>query len=166
MAESAPRLDLEEIKNVKHKDSQVPVDGVVLVVRTWVCTLWNSEISAFSQIQDQILSFTDQIANIILQVVPDTVKRKAVIIYNHGFSEYLELYNQYHPFLAKAGYEVIIYDQRGAGKTSPGDLYALTNEQHVFNDLDRLIEITTKQYTDLPLFMMGHSMVSCVYVLV
>lgn len=64
MTESAPRLDLDEIKNVKHKDWQVPVDGVVLVVRTWVRTLWSSEILTFSQIQDQILSFTNQIANI------------------------------------------------------------------------------------------------------
>lgn len=83
-------------------------------------------------------------------------------MYNHGFAEQVELYDEYHPFLANAGYEVILYDQRGAGKTAPGDLYALTNETHVFNDLDSLIEKVLEEYASqlphLPLYLMGHSM--------
>lgn len=50
-----------------------------------------------------------------------------------------------------------MYDQRGAGQTSPGKLYALTNEDYVFSDLDTLIESVTKDYKG-PLFLSGHSM--------
>lgn len=81
-------------------------------------------------------------------------------IYNHGFAENTDLYDEFMPHIALAGHEVVIYDQRGAGRTSPGKLYALTNEQHVFEDLDALIEsvVKTNEGSGLPLVLWGHSM--------
>lgn len=79
-------------------------------------------------------------------------------MYNHGFGEHTELYTEFLPHFALAGYETIIYDQRGSGKTSPGKLYALTNERHIFEDLDLLLSKVFSDYpTDL-VFLWGQSM--------
>lgn len=67
------------------------------------------------------------------------------------------------PFIAKHGYEVVLYDQRGAGKTSPGKLYALTNDKYVIEDLDSLVEKVKDQYPGEKMFLVGHSMVSYYY---
>lgn len=63
--------------------------------------------------------------------------------------------------MADIGFDVIGFDQRGAGKTSPGKDFAITNDKYVFEDLDRIVEFAAKDY-DGKLFMCGHSMVCCV----
>lgn len=71
----------------------------------------------------------------------------------------METFNDIWPEFTKKGFEVVAFDQRGAGKTSPGNLFAITNEQLVYKDLDKIIEYMTKDY-DGKIFLMGHSMVS------
>lgn len=90
--------------------------------------------------------------------MPKNIVRKAVIVYNHGFAENTELYVEFLPHFALAGFEIVVYDQRGAGKTSPGKLYALTNEKHVFKDLDVLLDDVFKNYPNDLVFLWGHSM--------
>lgn len=95
--------------------------------------------------------------------MPEGVAHRSTIIYNHGFSESVELYDKFLPFFALRGHRVIVYDQRGSGQTSPQHLYALTNEKYVLGDLDRLIETVVREAktadaAPVPLFLWGHSM--------
>ncbi|KAF5098119.1 hypothetical protein DV451_003545 [Geotrichum candidum] len=82
---------------------------------------------------------------------------RAKILFNHGFCDSAENFDDVFPEIAVRGYEVICFDQRGAGKTSPGKLFAITNERLVYVDLDKVIETVTKDY-DGKLFLAGHSM--------
>lgn len=92
--------------------------------------------------------------------LPSTgVSFRGKVLFNHGFCDDSESFNDIWPELSKIGFEVISFDQRGVGKTSPGKLFAITNERLVYEDLDRIIEFVTKNYSD-KLFLAGHSMVS------
>lgn len=92
--------------------------------------------------------------------VPDDVEYKGKIVFVHGFAEDSSLYIEFFDKLSAAGYEVFFFDQRGAGETSPGPLVGLTNEHHVFNDLDFMIKHTLDSRTDKSekIFLGGHSM--------
>lgn len=79
-------------------------------------------------------------------------------MFNHGFCDSAENFDDVFPEYAARGYEVICFDQRGAGKTSPGKLFAITNERLVYLDLDNVIETIIKDYEG-KLFLAGHSMV-------
>lgn len=94
-----------------------------------------------------------------LKNVPEGTLERTVIVYNHGFAENVNLYREFLPFLAAAGHRVIIFDQRGAGETSPGDLYALTNQTLIHKDLDTLLATVFDTLpTGRPLILAGHSM--------
>lgn len=80
------------------------------------------------------------------------------VLFNHGFCDDVDNFNDVWPEVAEIGFEVVGFDQRGAGKTSPGKAYAVTNEEWVYKDLDRVVEYCLKDY-DGPLFLCGHSMV-------
>lgn len=92
--------------------------------------------------------------------VPENVAYKGKIIYVHGFCESLDLYIQLFDDLALQGYETFFFDQRGSGDTSPGKAYGITNESHVFNDLDYFVEYNLKLRKDPEekFFLGGHSM--------
>lgn len=92
--------------------------------------------------------------------VPEGVEYKGKIIYLHGFAEDSEMYIQLFDQLSKLGYECFFFDQRGAGETSPGKDYGLTNEAHVFKDLEFFIEYNLKLRKDPTekFFLGGHSM--------
>lgn len=77
----------------------------------------------------------------------------------HGFGEYTKVYDRLLDHLSQRGFEVFFFDQRGAGLTSPGKLRGITDEFHVFDDLDFFL----KQNLDdvgpgHNLYLMGHSM--------
>lgn len=86
-----------------------------------------------------------------------------MLIFNHGFASNTDINDEFLPHLARAGHEAIIFDQRGCGRTSPGSLYALTNEEYVLSDLDTLIETIVESEAasgaaPVPFFLWGHSM--------
>lgn len=85
---------------------------------------------------------------------------KARLLIVHGFGEHTQIYYRFMDSLSQLGIETFIFDQRGAGKTSPGKLKGRTNEYHTFNDLDYFIERNLKECDDrgLKLFLFGHSM--------
>ncbi|ANB14309.1 Yju3p [Sugiyamaella lignohabitans] len=91
-------------------------------------------------------------------LVPEGTPLRAKILFNHGFSEHMDAYDHFFPDFAARGYEIIGYDQRGAGHTSPLKKdFGNTNEYYVFNDLEELLESETKGYNG-KFFMWGHSM--------
>lgn len=74
----------------------------------------------------------------------------------HGFSEGAGPYVKIFDDLVNNGYECFIFDQRGAALTSPEKTRGVTDEHHVFDDLEFFI----KRHMDHTknLFLGGHSM--------
>ncbi|ODQ65701.1 alpha/beta-hydrolase [Nadsonia fulvescens var. elongata DSM 6958] len=111
---------------------------------------------------------------------PTSSNPKGLILFNHGFCEHLGYYNDTFTKLAREGFTVVIFDQRGSGNTARNSTeYGLTNEAAVFDDLDKIIELliageivkfdfgtkgsettadTTPSTSHPPLFLWGHSM--------
>jgi len=88
---------------------------------------------------------------------------KAVIQLNHGMAEHKERYEYFAQKLTDEGFVVYIHDHRGHGKTAKDE-----SEIGYFTDKDGwntvvkdIYSLTTKiksEYSDLPLFLFGHSM--------
>ncbi|AJS33985.1 ABH_G0034100.mRNA.1.CDS.1 [Saccharomyces cerevisiae] len=78
----------------------------------------------------------------------------------HGFGEYTKIQFRLMDHLSLNGYESFTFDQRGAGVTSPGRSKGVTDEYHVFNDLEHFVEknLSECKAKGIPLFMWGHSM--------
>ncbi|KAK9475607.1 Alpha/Beta hydrolase protein [Lipomyces japonicus] len=94
---------------------------------------------------------------------PSGTETVAKLIFNHGFAEHVGRYDELFSALISKGIEVFCFDQRGAGNTSPLQKdWGLTNEQHVFRDLDYLIEKKIgpdrENESKVPWFMIGFSM--------
>lgn len=81
---------------------------------------------------------------------------KAMIIITHGLAEHTNYYHQTAKFLNKQGFNVLLYDVRGHGRTNTklGDVKRF--EEHL-NDLAFLVEYV-KLHFSLPVFLIGHSM--------
>ncbi|ABN65442.2 predicted protein [Scheffersomyces stipitis CBS 6054] len=92
--------------------------------------------------------------------VPEGSTRKGKIIFVHGFAESHEIYTEFFDNLTSKGYDVFIFEQRGAGETSPGKLVGKTDDFHTFNDLDFFIKRNYDARTDESekFFLGGHSM--------
>ena len=93
---------------------------------------------------------------------PDGEPRGIVQI-SHGMCEYIERYVDFMSYLADNGFVVCGNDHLGHGKTAemPDELGYFSPEdgwQNAVKDLRRMTLIIKKEYPDLPLFMLGHSM--------
>lgn len=83
---------------------------------------------------------------------------KAKILINHGFGENTDDYDDYLPDIAKEGYEICVFDQRGFGQTAQGKKdYGISNEYYVFEDLNALVKSLIEDSV-VPVFLYGHSM--------
>lgn len=88
---------------------------------------------------------------------------KGVVQISHGMCEYFNRYDHFARFLAQHGYVVCGNDHLGHGSSvndnSELGYFAEENGwQCVVNDLYTLTKIMKKNYSDLPYFMLGHSM--------
>ncbi|KAM3439674.1 hypothetical protein NHJ13734_003614 [Beauveria thailandica] len=83
---------------------------------------------------------------------------KAKLIFVHGFSEHINRYNDFFPKLSEAGIQVFGFDQRGWGKsTTKKAERGLTGPTSVvISDVAAFIE--DKLPSNVPVFVMGHSM--------
>lgn len=83
---------------------------------------------------------------------------KAKILISHGFGENTDDYDDYLPDIAKEGYEICVFDQRGFGQTAQGKKdYGISNEYYVFEDLNALVKSLIEDSV-VPVFLYGHSM--------
>lgn len=92
--------------------------------------------------------------------VPETTPYRGKIVYAHGFCEESTIYTEFFDRLSQQGYEIFFFDQRGAGATSPGKLFGITDEHHTFDDLNFMIKRVLDARTDESekIFLGGHSM--------
>ena len=92
----------------------------------------------------------------------------ALLVNVHGAPEHSGRYTHAHSLLAEHGTTVFSYDQRGFGRTaldtehkSKDSAYGKTNWNAALEDLDWAVQYAHQRYPELPVFIMGESMVSC-----
>ncbi|HHV12691.1 MAG TPA: alpha/beta hydrolase [Clostridiales bacterium] len=93
----------------------------------------------------------------------ENVRVKGIVQISHGMAETAERYERFAEALAKDGFIVYANDHRGHGKTAGsvdklGYLADKDGFDWIVEDLHKLSVIIKKEYSDLPLFLFGHSM--------
>lgn len=88
---------------------------------------------------------------------------KAVLQICHGMVEYIQRYDEFARFLCGHGYYVVGNDHLGHGKSVQSKReYGFFSEKYgnacVLGDMHTLRRRTEKKYSDVPYFMLGHSM--------
>ncbi len=88
---------------------------------------------------------------------------KANLIIVHGMAEHAQRYDDFAKFLNKNGFNVYAYDQRGHGKTAgsiekQGFFAEKDGWNKVTSDLKNMIDTAKKDFPNLPIFILGHSM--------
>ena len=88
---------------------------------------------------------------------------KAVLQIVHGIAEYVHRYNDFAEFLAENGIAVVGEDHLGHGKSvsegAPHIYFAKKDGWNkVVSDIHSLRKICGEKFSDVPYFMMGHSM--------
>jgi len=77
----------------------------------------------------------------------------------HGFGEGIEHYDEFASAIAKAGYTVVVHDQRGFGKMVTKKERGIVPSYNVLlDDLQVVSDYLGKRYPELPLFLYGFSM--------
>ena len=92
---------------------------------------------------------------------------RAVLLFVHGFSEHIGRYEWAHSLCASKGVTVFAFDQRGFGRTaldtahkSKKSAFGKTNLHDQLSDIEFWLKHLKNEYPNLPVFTMGHSMVS------
>ncbi|KAH7309447.1 Alpha/Beta hydrolase protein [Stachybotrys elegans] len=83
---------------------------------------------------------------------------KAKLIFVHGYSDHINLYNDFFPLVAARGIQVLSWDQRGWGRsvTKPAERGLTGTTERVVADIAAFIQ--DKLPSAEPIFVMGHSM--------
>lgn len=97
-----------------------------------------------------------------LKCVPD-VKPRAVVQIAHGIAEHIDRYRPLMEFLADNGFVVAGNDHLGHGKSirvpeEQGFFAEKVGWWCVVDDMDKLHDIMSKEYPELPYVLFGHSM--------
>ena len=97
-----------------------------------------------------------------LKCVPDG-KPRAVVQIAHGIAEHIDRYRPFMEFLAGNGFVVAGNDHLGHGKSirvpeEQGFFAEKDGWWRVVDDMDKLHDIMSKEYPELPYVLFGHSM--------
>ena len=82
---------------------------------------------------------------------------RGIVCLVHGLGEHSGRYVQVGEFLAKNGYALLGFDLRGFGK-SEGLRGHVESYERYMQDIDLLLQEARKRYTDIPVFLYGHSL--------
>ncbi len=97
--------------------------------------------------------------------IPDG-EAKGIVQFAHGMAERKERYEEVMSFLTERGYVCVIHDHRGHGESvrSKEDLgwFGDKKARAVVDDTVAVSQYIKKQYPDLPLTLVGHSMGSMI----
>lgn len=88
---------------------------------------------------------------------PDDLSLHGVICLVHGLGEHIGRYTHVAEFFTSHQFAMVGYDQRGHGK-SDGKRGHNVSFEHMMADIHLMLEKTTRQYPNLPVFLYGHSM--------
>lgn len=96
--------------------------------------------------------------------IPDE-KPKAVLQIIHGMVEFVGRYSAFASYLTDHGYVVVGHDLLGHGESAltPDDYgyFGDHGNETLIADIHELRNRTSKEYPDIPYFILGHSMGSC-----
>lgn len=98
----------------------------------------------------------------VKKCLPDSAPA-AIVQIAHGIAEHVDRYAEFMEFLAAHGFLVVANDHLGHGKSikAPEDLgffAASDGWDYVVRDMEKLHDLTAKEYPGLPYVMFGHSM--------
>lgn len=98
-----------------------------------------------------------QLPSALMHLQP-TGPTKAKLIFLHGFSDHINRYNDFLPYLASQGIEIHGFDQRGWGRSvkEPAHKGLTGPTSRVLSDIAAFIEAQLP--SPVPVFVMGHSM--------
>jgi len=93
-----------------------------------------------------------------IYLVKDLIKNpKGVVAIVHGLAEYCDRYEHLAKSLTEEGYAVYRFDLRGHGKS--GSVKGWVEDYNFYiKDLDVVVDIAKKDYSQKPIFILGHSM--------
>lgn len=97
---------------------------------------------------------------------PATGSPRGVVVFIHGFIEHVARYEHVHKRWAEKGFVIFTFDQRGFGRTaldpkkSAGSVYGRTGDTDQIPDIEWALRVAQEANPTVPLFLMGHSMVS------
>ncbi len=105
--------------------------------------------------------------NIAYYVYKPVSAPKAAVQIVHGMCEYIERYEEFISFLCANGILVFGHDQLGHGKSVVSEEYLgyfapKRGWQFLAKDVTRMTKIMRRQYPDIPIYILGHSMGSLV----
>lgn len=87
----------------------------------------------------------------------------ALLLFVHGFSEYIERYDHVFSHFAERGIKTMAWDQRGFGRSAmkKSDWGKTGGTAKALEDMDYFVKKIKDeaQEENLPVFMFGHSMV-------
>ena len=88
---------------------------------------------------------------------------KGVLQICHGMVEYINRYHEFAEYMCERGYYVTGHDHLGHGQSirneeDYGYFEEKKGNQFVIGDIQKLREMTTEKYPDVPYYMLGHSM--------
>ncbi|PIS30012.1 MAG: alpha/beta hydrolase [Candidatus Marinimicrobia bacterium CG08_land_8_20_14_0_20_45_22] len=86
-----------------------------------------------------------------------TKPAKAVVLVVHGLAEHSGRYEHVAEFLTKAGFAFETFDLRGHGKSGGARIFVNSFDDYL-RDLDLIMSEVKRNYPDLPIFLLGHSM--------
>jgi alpha-beta hydrolase superfamily lysophospholipase len=86
-----------------------------------------------------------------------TDEPKAVLVVVHGFGEHIDRYQDFASFFASTGIVTIGVDLRGHGRSEGLKGHAPSRDK-LLGDIEELLKSARSDYTDIPIFLFGHSM--------
>lgn len=89
---------------------------------------------------------------------------RGCVVFVHGFTEHSGRYSELFESLRQHGYVVWTMDLRGHGKSQGDRVYIRSFDQYL-DDLDLLLARVRRDWAELPLFLVGHSMGAAIVLL-
>jgi acylglycerol lipase len=103
------------------------------------------------------LTTQDQVDLFVQVDTPKTAAVTATILIIHGVCEHSGRYDRLTSHLNRNGYQVIRFDLRGHGKSNGVKGYVKSFKQFS-EDANTVVDWIKKSFSDLPIYMIGHSM--------
>ena len=108
---------------------------------------------------NKITLFTSKGSNVVVYIYDEVNNPKAVVHVVHGASEHLTRYEDFINYLNKNGYIALGCDFLGHGESSHApENYIYFEEKEAFESLVLTKNYAEEHYSELPLYLIGHSM--------